>query len=144
MSTLATICRVSLYLSPNILVTLYDVFILPYCTHCVVGIFIPRQYLIIFGTSVFRIMQWDLYLINYPELCSSEYCLCLLNWKNLFQQHCVCCLSNSKVCSQSSSCLCIIKDFNQFTFDYISTQGRDNLHLFRSRTDFGKIFCSLR
>ena len=57
---LAAIRRVSLCLPSNILITLYNAFILPYLTYCCVvwhffGIFVFRQYLTI--SNVSRIMQ---------------------------------------------------------------------------------------
>ena len=93
LSALAAIHKVSLYLSSNVLVTLYNAFVLPYLTYCcVVWHFCSKTS----SDNLQRVQNYamrDLFLGNLLELASSyiasQYCLNLLNWMNLYQQRCV-------------------------------------------------------
>ena len=87
MSALAAIWRVSLCLSLDILIALYNAFILPYLTYCCVVWHFCLQTV---SDNLQHVQNYAMRLIlKLPPRTSSEYCLCLLNWMNLFQQCCV-------------------------------------------------------
>ena len=74
-----------------------------------------------------------------PPRTSSEYCLCLLNWMNLFQQRCVFIVHQIHKCILKVAPDYLLSKFSSnSSFGYSSTRGCDNLHLFRPKTDFGK------
>ena len=120
LSTLAAIHRVSLYLSSNVLVTLYNAFVLPYLTYCcVVWHFCSKT----LSDNLQRVQNYAMRLIlKLPiELISSVV---------VYQVHrCVLKVAPAYLLSKFSSNL---------SFGYGSTRGRDNLHLFHPQTDFGK------
>ena len=87
LSVLAAIHRVSFCLSSNVLVTLYNVFVLPYLTYCcVVWHFCSKTA----SDNLQRVQNYAMRVIlRQPPRTSSRYCLRLLNWMNLFKQRCV-------------------------------------------------------
>ena len=80
-------CLHWLYLSSNVLITLYNAFVLPYLTYCcVVWHFCSK----ISSDNLQRVQNYAMRVIlRQPPRTSSQYCLNLLNWMNLYQQRCV-------------------------------------------------------
>ena len=77
LSALAAIRKVSLYLSSNVLVTLYSAFVLPYLTYCcVVWHFCSKTS----SDNLQRVQNYAMRVIlRKPPRTSSQYCLNLLN-----------------------------------------------------------------
>ena len=134
---MVAICRVSLYLSSNVLVTLYNAFVLPYLTYCcVVWHFCSKTA----SDNLQRVQNYAMRVIlRQPPRTSSQYCLHLLNWMNLSKQRCVFVVYQIHKCLLKVVPTYLLSKFSSnLSFGYSSTRGRDKLHLFRPHTDFGK------
>ena len=137
LSTLAAIRGVSLHLSSNVLVTLYNAFVLHYLTYCcVVWHFCSKT----LSDNLQRVHNYAMRVIlKLPPRTSSQYCFCVLNWINLFQQRCVFVVYQVHRCVLKVAPAYLLSKFSSnLSFGYGSTRGRDKLHLFRPQTDFGK------
>ena len=137
LSVLAAIRSVNLYLSSNVLVTLYNAFVLPYLTYCcVVWHFCSKTA----SDNLQRVQNYAMRVILWqPPRTSSQYCLCLLNWMNLFKQRCVFVVYQIHKCLFAVAPSYLLSNFlSNSSFGYSCTRGKDKLRLFRPHTDFGK------
>ena len=137
LSALAAIRKVSLYLSSNVLITLYNAFVLPYLTYCcVVWHFCSKTS----SDNLQRVQNYAMRVIlRQPPRTSSQYCLNLLNWMNLYQQRCVFVVYQIHKCLLKAAPVYLLSKFSSnSSFGYSCTRGRDKLHLFRPQTDFGR------
>ena len=77
-------------LSSNVLITLYNAFVLPYLTYCcVIWHFCSKTS----SDNLQRIQNYAMRVIlRQPPRTSSQYCLNLLNWMNLYQHYNAVCL----------------------------------------------------
>ena len=121
------------WLLSNVLITLYNTFVLPYLTYCCVVWYFCSKTL---SDNLQRVHNYAMRVIlRQPPRTSSRYCLNSLNWMNLYQQRCVfvvyqihkCLLKAAYLLSQFSS---------NSSFGYSCIRGSDKLHLFRPLTDF--------
>ena len=137
LSALAAIRRVSLYLSSNILVTLYMqcfCFTLP---HLLLWGLTFRFCFKSISKNLQRIQNYAMRIIFWkPPRTSSQYCLRLLNWITLSQQQYVFVAYQIHKCVLKVAPAYLLSTFSSNSlFSYSSTRGRDKLYLFCPQTD---------
>ena len=104
---LAAIRRISVYLSTNIMIILYNAFVLLYLTYCCVVWHFCSKLL----SDQLQCIQIRM-ILKQPPGTSSQYCLQLLNWLDLHQQRnlfVVCFLKLRSSCLRTFHlCFCLI------------------------------------
>ena len=87
-----------------------------------------------------RVQNYAMWIIlKKPPRTSSEVCLHLLGWLNLYQHRCISLLWQVHKCilHLAPESLCS-KFMTNDQFGYSSTRGKDNIHLVRPKTEYGR------